>query len=321
MRKTLRLLAYLAIGLVLAAVVLFAYVSMSGLPNYQEEIAVRDISVAGTPEQVARGKALVVQACAGCHRGEHQEQFAGLRFVDEAAHATFGEVYVPNITQSEAHGIGLYTDGELYRLLRTGIKRNGEPLLPIMPRLPTTAEADILAMIAFLRSDDPAVQPVEKAHPPFEPSFLAKALLNFVVKPIPYQEVADQRPNLSDSLAYGAYLVNDAYGCYHCHSASLEEWNLLAPPQTPGYLAGGTAFQLAEYTVTAPGILPLDTAAVAEWTAEQFVDAVKFGIRPGQPAYRSPMHPYPYLDTAEVRTIYQYLHAVADQQRPQAMTE
>ena len=39
---------------------------------------------------------------------------------------------------------------------------------------------------------------------------------------------------------------------------------MLNPPQTPGYLAGETS----GYTVTSPSILPLDTAAVAEWTAE-----------------------------------------------------
>ncbi len=110
MRKALRLLTFLVADLLLFVAVLFAYVSMSGIPNYQEEIPVRDITVAGTPPQVERGKALFVQACAGCHRGEHQTQFAGGRFVDEAAHATFGEVYVPNITQSEAHGIGHYTE-------------------------------------------------------------------------------------------------------------------------------------------------------------------------------------------------------------------
>ena len=287
---------------------------MKGIPNYQEDIAIRELSVAGTPEQIARGRALVIQDCAGCHRGPEQDQLAGLRFEDQAAHETFGEIYVPNITQDPTYGIKKYTDGELYRLLRTGVKRNGEPLLPIMPRFPTMAEADILAIIAYLRSDDPAVLPSQRSHPVYQPSFLAKALLNFVVKPIPYQEVPEERPALSDSLAYGAYLVNDALGCYLCHSASLEEWNLLNPPATPGYLTGGTTFYMSEYTVTAPSLLPLDTAAVAEWSAAQFVDAVKFGVRPDHPAYRLPMHPYPYLDTAEVRTIYQYLHSVAVEQ-------
>lgn len=321
MNKVLRFAGLLLAGVVLVVGILFAYISLKGIPNYQDEVAIRDISVAGTPEQVARGKGLVIQDCAGCHRGPEQEQLAGLRFEDEAAQEAFGELYVPNITQDPDHGIGTYTDGELYRLLRTGIKRNGEPLLPVMPRYPTAAEADVLAMIAFLRSDDPAVQPSQRSHPAYQPSFLAKGLLNFVVQPIPYLEVPEERPPLRDSLAYGAYLVNDALGCYLCHSAGLDQWDLLNPSATPGYLNGGTVFLMPDYTVTAPSLLPLDTAAVAEWTAEQFVDAVKFGVRPGKPAYRLPMHPYPYLDTAEVRTIYQYLHSIADEQRQLVTTE
>jgi len=69
--------------------------------------------------------------CAGCHK-HGQEQFAGSLFPDVEAAATFGNIYSSNITQHPEFGIGKYTDGELYRLFRTGIKKDGTLALPMM---------------------------------------------------------------------------------------------------------------------------------------------------------------------------------------------
>jgi hypothetical protein len=52
----------------------------------------------------------------------------------------------PNIA-----GLVGYTDEEAVRLLTQGIKRNGEPPLPPMPRYRMTPE-DAAAVVAFLRS-------------------------------------------------------------------------------------------------------------------------------------------------------------------------
>ncbi len=49
---------------------------------------------------------------------------------------------------------------------------------------------------------------------------------------------------------------------------------------------------------------------LGNWTEEQFIKAVKTGIRPGKIANRYPMFPYAYLTDEEVSAIWVYLQTV-----------
>lgn len=303
------------LGIALAVIVLFlgvfaAYVNFKPLPTYSE-IEIPELQIQATPDKIALGQKLVYQNCVGCHAPNNQKLEGGL-FEDEAANEAFGNIYVPNITNHKVYGIGSYTDGEFYRLMRTGVKKDGKLMLPIMPRWVTAPDEDIHAMIAFLRSDDRMTEASAKQHPTYEPSFLAKGLLNFVFKPYAYQESYPQKPSPADSIAYGRYLTNNAYGCYLCHSKSLDAWDLENPVNTPNYLQGGTVFNSPEGSVVAPSLIVSDETDVGGWTIEQFVDAVKYGQRPNKPAYKKPMHPYNLLDTSEVRSIYHYLASYSE---------
>lgn len=306
MRKVFKVLGIILGIVILAIVGIAAFVNFKSFPNYNEEVPAPDLSVELTPERVNAGQALVHQNCAGCHKGPNAK-FEGMLFEDKVALETFGTIYTPNITQDKEYGIGNYTDGQLYRLLRTGIKADGELMLPLMPRLTIAADEDIHAIIAYLRSDAAPVQASQKQHPPFQPTFLAKALTNFVFKPMPFKEEYPAKPALSDSIAYGRYLVNNSYGCYFCHSGGLDAWDLDNPPNTPGYLGGGTEFVFPEHVVVSPSLLMDGESDVSKWSVDQFVGAVKYGQRPNKPAYQLPMHPYNFLDSAEIRTIHQYL--------------
>ncbi len=252
--------------MLLILVGLVAFVNLKSFPSYQD-VVIQDIQFEVTPELVLHGKKLVDHDCAGCHKGT-SSKYEGMKFEDLAAHEAFGTIYTPNITQHPEYGIGSYSEGELYRLLRTGVKKNGQVMLPIMPRYVTTSDEDIFAMIAYLKSEDPAVQASDKKHPAYQPSMLAKMLLNFMIQPASYKEKYPAKPAIADTLAYGAYAVNDLYGCYFCHSQSLEEWNLENPSQTPGYLGGGTSFKLIEYEVVSPSLIMDGESDVSQWTIE-----------------------------------------------------
>src|SRR5690606_14763866 len=71
-----------------------------------------------------------------------------------------------NITPS---GIGEWTDGELYRLITTGVKRDGNPIFPIMPyqSYGKLDPEDIKSVIAYIRT----LEPVETNHPVSKPDF------------------------------------------------------------------------------------------------------------------------------------------------------
>ena len=45
----------------------------------------------------------------------------------------FGNLYVPNITPDDETGIGQWTADEFYRMMHTGISRDGTLLYPAMP--------------------------------------------------------------------------------------------------------------------------------------------------------------------------------------------
>ena len=297
-------------GIILAALLLIIlvftlYVNFKSFPTY-ESVEIRDIKVNKSPEVIALGKKLVDHDCAGCHRGS-AKQYEGMLFEDITANETFGDIYTPNITQHPDHGIGKYSEGELYRLLRTGVKKDGTVLLPVMPRYLTMSDEDLNAIIAYLKSNDEAIQPSAKEHPVYQPSLLAKVLLNFVIQPEAYKTNYPQKPSILDSLLYGAYAVNDLYGCFFCHSKSLEEWNMENPKLTPGYLGGGTKFTMVDYEVVAPSLLMDGKSNVSNWTSDEFIGAVLYGQIPGKNGYLKPMHPYPLMDTTEVRAIYHYL--------------
>ena len=76
----------------------------------------------------------------------------------------FGNLYVPNITPDDETGIGKWTADEFYRMMHTGISRDGTLLYPAMPFASYTkvTRADSDAIFAYLMSVPP-VQPEEPA--------------------------------------------------------------------------------------------------------------------------------------------------------------
>ena len=309
MRKFLSILGKGLLALIAVLAIAIAYIYLSPNPTY-EEVSIPDLTVTADSATLARGHMLVLNNCNGCHYGENPSVLTGRRFEDEAANAEFGEIYTSNITQHPTAGIGAYSAGELYRLLRTGIKRNHEQAIVVMPTWPLASEQDVHDMIAFLQSDHPMVAPDETVHPVHQPSFLERALKRFVFAPVPYQEAYPEIPELADSVAYGAYQVNNVNLCFHCHSQDIKSANALEPAQTPGYLTGGFVFDYAEYDVESPSLIPTADNNMGKWSIEEFVDAIKYGQRPDLPAYQEPMHPYNLLDTAEVRAIHHYLSSL-----------
>ena len=90
----------------------------------------------------------------------------------------FGTFFTPNITPDVKTGIGGMTDAELARVLRYGVKKNGEAVLPFMQGQ-DMSDADMTAVISYLRS----LKPVENKPPANEFSILGRVAKAFMVKP------------------------------------------------------------------------------------------------------------------------------------------
>ena len=233
--------------------------------------------------------------------------------------SALGAIYSPNITQHPEAGIGNYTDGELYRLLRTGVKKNGQLALPMMLKSSTIADEDLYAIIAFLKSDNNLVSPSSKTQPAFEQSFLLKFLYTIAFKPLDYPASPVKVPNMENAVAYGKYLVNGSLICFDCHSKSFETNNWVEPSLSDGYLAGGNTVYLPEMEkpIISANITMDEETGIGNWTEDEFIQAMKTGRRPDGKVLSYPMLPYSFLDTTEILAIYSYLKTVPTISHPE----
>lgn len=304
MKKVLKVLGYL-LGSLLVIVCLFAaYIQFGSMPSY--EVKAPDLKITPDSALVAEGRRIVMTECVTCHRGS-DNKLSGQLWADNDA---FGKVWSANLTQHPEAGIGQYTDGELAYTLRTGIKRNGRFTGPFMV-FPLMSDTDMKAVIAFLRSDAPEVQPSERRQPLAETAFLGKMLYKMVFKPLPYPEQTIQTPPATDQIAWGRYLATGKWSCYKCHSAGFETINDLQPEMSQGYFGGGTLVEIPghEHAVSA-NLTPDAETGIGNWTEAQFSEAVRFGKRPDGTGLNPLMPPMAVMTDAEVAAIWAYLKTV-----------
>jgi mono/diheme cytochrome c family protein len=308
MKKILKFVGLAVLAIVVLAGGFALYVHLTGIPRYQPGKVTLQVEV--TPERVAHGKKIASMLCAGCHLDPATGKLTGKRMEDMPPQ--FGVAYSLNITRDPAKGIGAWTDGELAYLLRTGIARDGRYTPPWMVKLPKASDEEIAAIIAFLRSDDPWVQPSSVDDQASQPTFFAKFLTHVAFKPFEYPQQAIAAPPRSDRVAYGRHLADNLLGCFACHSADFATNNDLEPEKSKGFYGGGNAMpDLTGRMVHTANITFDAETGIGGWTEEQFIRAVKGGFRPDNTPIVYPMQPYVELEDDEVRAIYAYLKTVA----------
>ncbi len=298
----LRALGVLVFLLVVAAV----FIQFRGIPSY--DTVDFDYSHTSSPEALVRGGKLVRTLCAACHMNGETGKLTGKQMLD--APKEFGTVYSPNITQDREFGIGDWTDAEIVYLLRTGVKKDGQYAPPWMAKLPHLADADMNAIISFLRSDDPAVAPDAVEDYPSEPSFLTKFLTQFAFTPLPLPDGPIALPDTANLVELGQYLAINLE-CYSCHSADFKTNNSLSPELSAGFFGGGNKpLNLEGKVIMTQNLTPDPESGIGKWSGEQFLKAVKYGQKEGEPALRYPMLPQVFLTDHEVLAIYAYLKTI-----------
>ena len=308
MKKTLKILG-ITLASIFALILIFAaIIAFKPLPDYSN-VPITDIQVEITPEKVMKGAQIAASSCNHCHMSENK-LLEGKLVVDDTS--ALGAIFAPNITQHPEAGIKNYSDGELYRLLRTGVKKNGQLALPMMLRSSTIADEDLYAIIAFLKSDNSLVQPSEKKQATFTHNFLTRFLYTVAFKPLDYPSDPVEIPDMENAVAYGKYLVDGSLICFDCHSKSFETNDWVNPSQSEGYLAGGNPVYLPEMKepVYSTNITMDKETGIGNWTEDEFITAIKTGRRPDGRVLSYPMLPYSFLDTTEILAIYSYLKTV-----------
>ncbi len=311
MKKVFKILAYLLGGLALLIGLVVAYFYFRGVPTYpfQPTPEIASMKVLPDSVRVARGAKIATLLCNECHKNMEDGKMTGHVMLDLPKE--FGEVATLNITHDPVHGIGSWTDGELYYFLRTGIRKDGSWAPPFMPKFPLLADEDLKSVIAWLRSDDPTLQPDAREYPPNQYNLLIKFLSNvaFFPPPLPAQPI--EVPDTTNQVAFGRYIADGMCACYACHSADFKKMDYLTPANSFGYYGGGNPMLNYEGETVPSANLTMDKeTGIGSWTQQQFLEATKYGKNPrGGPLYY-PMFPHTTLTDAEVNAVYAFLKTV-----------
>ena len=124
--------------------------------------AAPNLTVAATPEQIARGEYLVNLSCVSCHSAvgpdgnptEQQPLTGGWNIAAAEGFDFMGDMIAENLTPGGK--LAGYSDGDLFRVLRHSVDKDGVKL-GFMDFLPykELSDADTQAIIAYLRSLEP----------------------------------------------------------------------------------------------------------------------------------------------------------------------
>ncbi len=274
-----------------------------------------DLKVDITPERVERGKYLAnsVTVCMDCHSKRDWSQWSGPPMPGarggggEAFERTMGfpgNFYAKNITP---YGLKSWTDGEIFRAVTTGVTKDNEPIFPVMPYhyYGQLDKEDIYSVIAYIRTLPSVANdvPANDADFPF----------SLIMRTIPHAANPVSKPDPSDSVAYGGYLVKAA-GCVDCHSKFDEKQQLVAGTE----FGGGRVFPLPGGLLTTSNITP-DGTGLGYWSREKFIRTFK---QYQDSAYESPklamtdyntLMPwimYSTMTESDLSSIYHYLRTV-----------
>jgi len=254
------------------------------------DVPIPEVVRSTDPAVIARGKHLTnsVGACSGrlCHGSD----------LGGGPTTEMGPVMVfspPDITSAGL--CAAYSDGELARLIRYGVKKDGHSLM-FMPAqdfrwLP---DADVLAIVSYLRT----VPPVERPNGPTAIRPLGKildrrdAMVLDVARRIAAAPV-DLAPQPTPTAAYGKYV---AHMCQGCHGEGLSGGPLPgAPPSIP-----------------TPLNLTPDATGLKDWSFEDFDRVMRHGVRKNGQQLNPfmPIEAWSQFDDVEMQALWAYLRTV-----------
>lgn len=315
-RRLVKVVGFIIGVLILMAFILVIYVQIS----WDRRVSrTAPQMIAPTDAQtVARGEHLFKYSlnCWGCHGSQgsnspDEPQAGGLEFdlTNVGLPGGFGYVYASNITSDPETGIGTWSDGELVRAIREGLDPEGYLIFPIMEAewWSGLSDEDALALVAYMRS----LPPVRNEVPDNRLTFAAKALFAFgVLKAQPAITEPVVAPPTGTTVEYGEYLVYHASTCVGCHmprDPNTGQFDLTRP------FAGGL-FPIPDEGVSATGsnLTPDPATGIGNWTEEQFMIAMRTGLRPNG-TVMLPYMPWPSYsrwNEDDLRAVWLYLRSL-----------
>jgi mono/diheme cytochrome c family protein len=252
---------------------------------------------------VKRGDYLVngLLTCGNCHtpKGPKGDIMAkaysgGLTF-DEPPF----KVTAPNITPDKDTGIGKWSDADIKKLMRTGVRPDGVPVAVIMPTgfYEIFTERDLNAVVAYLRS----LKPIKNKVP--DPVYkIAVPRQVFPGAEKPFTEAM-----LKDKVKKGFYLATIAH-CMECHTP--------LGPKGRDFVndlgKGGFELKGPWGVSVSRNITSSKTKGIGAWTDAQIKRAITKGIDDEGKHLKPPMayHSYAKMTAGDLDAIVAYLRTV-----------
>ena len=288
-RRVLRWVGFLLVVVLAVAVVGFGIVVVASNRAVDERVAVAPPAPVLGHGSVERGKHLftAVSSCVVCHRNDG----GGGPFITDSAMAILNAA---NLTRGKG-GVGAtYTDADLDRAIRRGIRPDGTRLL-IMPSWDYAAlsDSDAASLIAYIRS----LPPVDRETPRVRLGPVGRVLIATHKLPFDAVRIADEGapptpPPPMMMVEYGKYLTRIG-GCMGCHGVHL----------SGGHLAGGP---------DDPPAANITSRGIGTWSAAEFMVTLTKGKDPSGHV----LHPFmPWrtirdMTDNELEAIYDYLMSV-----------
>jgi mono/diheme cytochrome c family protein len=265
--------------------------------------------IAGEETLLQRGAYLTetIAACGNCHTPKRQDavpieslKFAGGFVIEEPAF----KAYAPNITMDEETGIGSWTDEEIIRAIREGLRPDGSVIGPPMPSLyyRSMSDYDVKAIVAYLRT----IKPVTHTTPKSEYRISLPDSWGAPLESVP--EVSK-----TNKLAYATYVAETLGHCNDCHTPMVEGKHDFTRVGLGGNPYIGN-FELDVAAISA-NITPHSKYGVANWTDEQLKTAISEGVRPDgrQLAPIMGFHYYKNINEEDLNALVYYMRNLKPQ--------
>lgn len=292
-RRWVKIVGGLWAGLLMLILAAMAFMGAKGMAaTYSPDVPpAPNLTVAGTPEQIARGEYLVSLSCIGCHGAVTAEEepsqahplTGGWNIAASEGLGFMGSMVTENLTPGGK--LAGYSDGEIFRALRQSVNQEGHKL-GFMDFLPykELSNADTEAIIAYLRSLEPAESTAETGD---KFTFIGAVMMGsgMLPSPVPGAEIVTA-PLEGVTAEYGKYVAT--YGeCRGCHGPDM------------------TGTEASAFGPAIPNPRPL----VNTLTQEAFFEMMRTGIRPSSSPFPETM---PWQNAAkmtdnDLAALYAYL--------------
>ena len=254
---------------------------------------------------LARGTYLMnsIVACGNCHvqrdpsgKPIADKGLSGGMVFDEEPFKAYGS----NITPDPETGIGKWTDAQLARAIREGIRPDGTVIGPPMPIVfyRGMSDDDLKAIIAYLRAQ-PAVKNV-----------VPKSEYRIPLPPNYGPPVAGVKtPSTKDTVKYGEYLAGPLGHCLECHTPWVK-----GQPDMARAGAGGNPFKGPWGVAVSRNITPHESG-LKGWTDAEIARAIQQGIGKDGKPLKPPMAYgwYRNIDAADMKALIAYMRSMKPQ--------